>query len=221
MTTLPFSTVTTEAELNKDLAAIAGGTGSYTITFGNTITLTGDLLAVNLGKGGLLSLDGADFTLDGNSNFRGLFAYAGGLSISNLEIANAVAQGGQGGSGSSDGGGGGGGGAGLGGALFVAAQARVTLTNVSFSSDSARGGNGGAANGASNQAGGGGGGLGGNGGAGRQITSGQSQYQVPAAAAVASESAPTGAHSTQVDRASFPPVPIPRPAGAAGLAPAL
>ncbi len=177
MTTLPVSTVTTEAELNQDLAAIAGGTGSYTITFGNTITLTGDLLAVNLGKGGLLSIDGADFTLDGNSNFRGLFAYAGGLAISNLEIANAVAQGGQGGSGSSDGGGGGGGGAGLGGALFVAAQARVTLTNVSFSSDSARGGNGGAANGASNQAGGGGGGLGGNGGAGRQITSGQSQYQ--------------------------------------------
>ena len=55
MTTLPFATVTTQDQLNQDLAAIAGSSGSYTITFGAGITLNADLLAVNLGSSGSLT----------------------------------------------------------------------------------------------------------------------------------------------------------------------
>ena len=41
------------------MVAIAGGTGDYTITFGAGFTLNTDLLAVNLGTGGSLTLQGA------------------------------------------------------------------------------------------------------------------------------------------------------------------
>jgi hypothetical protein len=59
MANIPFANVTNETELNRDLAAIAGGTGNYTITFGSGFTLNTDLLAVNLGAGGSLTLQGA------------------------------------------------------------------------------------------------------------------------------------------------------------------
>src|SRR5579871_5968220 len=137
MTTLPFATVTTEAELNQDLTAIAGATANYTISMASDFTLTTDLLAVNLGKGGALTLQGNGHTIDGAQTYRGLFDYAGVLIVDNLTIADATAQGGQGGGGSADGGGGGGGGAGLGGGLFVAADGDTTLSNVTFTSDSA------------------------------------------------------------------------------------
>ena len=43
MAALPFANVGNESELNQDLAAIAGGTGS-----GGNFTLNADLLAGNL-----------------------------------------------------------------------------------------------------------------------------------------------------------------------------
>lgn len=113
--TLPFATVTDESQLNDDLAAIAGGIGSYTITLGSNVKLDTDLLAVNLGASGSLTLQGAGHTIDGSGTYRGFFDYAGALIIDNLTIANAVARGGNGGTSGAGGIGGGGGGAGLGG----------------------------------------------------------------------------------------------------------
>ncbi|MGA9869520.1 MAG: hypothetical protein WBQ75_24055, partial [Acetobacteraceae bacterium] len=93
----PFATVTTEDQLNQDLAAIAGGTGSYTISFGSGFTLNTDLLALNLGAGGSLTLIGNGQTINGAGTYRGLFDYAGALIVNDLTIANTVARGGSGG----------------------------------------------------------------------------------------------------------------------------
>jgi hypothetical protein len=78
-----------------------------------------------------------------------------GISVSNLTIANTVAQGGAGGQGA-------GGGAGLGGAIFVGNGVALTLSDDTFSGDSANGGAGGVYTGTGGY--GGGGGMGGNGG---------------------------------------------------------
>jgi hypothetical protein len=78
------------------------------------------------------------------------------VSVNDLTIADAKALGGAGGAG------GGGGGAGLGGGLFVASGASVTLNDVSFHGDQATGGAGAGGGGF----GGGGGGMGGAGGGG-------------------------------------------------------
>jgi autotransporter-associated beta strand protein len=165
-------TVADEASLNQAIAGInSGGTDvlpntAYTIDFNlpqadaHTLKLTSPLDAINLPGGSSLTINGLDHgvadTIDGGGTERGLFVYGGNVSIENLTIANAQALGGAGGSG------GGGGGAGLGGGLFVASGASVTLTDVNFSGDRATGG----AGGASGQGAGGGGGLGGAGGAG-------------------------------------------------------
>lgn len=109
-----------------------------------TITLASELPALVQS----VTIDGNGATIDGARAYRGLFAYSGTIAISDLTIANAVADGGAGA-------GGGGGGAGLGGGLFVASGAAVTLSDVNFTDDGARGGSGGDATG------GGGGGLGG------------------------------------------------------------
>ena len=73
---------------------------------------------------------------------------SGTVAINDLTITNAKAQGGNGGTQGmavkNFGGGGGGGGAGLGGALFVASGANVTVSNVNLRANLARGGNGGA-----------------------------------------------------------------------------
>ncbi len=114
-------------------------------------------------------LDGAGGTLDGGGTQRGLFVYAGKVTIENLTLQNMLAQGGAGGSAYS---GGGGGGAGLGGGLFIGADVagdagNVTLDQVNFLKDEAVGGAGGTGyeNGLYFHGGdGGGGGLGGNGG---------------------------------------------------------
>jgi outer membrane autotransporter protein len=79
--------------------------------------------------------------LSGNGQYRGLFVQSGTVTVANLTITNAVAQGGNGGYGW--GGGGGGGGAGLGGALFIAEAANVFVSNVNLQNSAARGGAGG------------------------------------------------------------------------------
>ncbi len=135
-----------------------------TIQFTQSITLTTDLPIIYKP----VVVDGQGYALDGASHFRGLFfgvasflqgGTSGGLPITveNLSINNAVAQGGNGAAG-------GGGGAGFGGAIFVGTGVQLTLTGVSFSNDQAIGGNGGAAS-TSAGLGGGGGGMGGDGGA--------------------------------------------------------
>jgi autotransporter-associated beta strand protein len=142
--------VGTEAELRSAISS-----GQTTITFTANITLTADLphIANNV------TIDGGNFTLSGNNSHRGLVVESGIVAINNLTIANAKAQGGNGGSGS-DGGGGGGGG--LGGALYVANGANVTVSNVNLRANLAQGGAGAVSSGSSNL-GGGGGGMFGNG----------------------------------------------------------
>ena len=131
------------AELSADIKKIdlasqaTGGDGTdYVITLapGATLTEAADLFAVNLAGNDTLTIDGQGATFDGAGAHRGLFVYAGNVTIENLTIANAVARGGAGGHG------GGGGGAGLGGGLFLAngahysasAPTEVTLKNVNF-----------------------------------------------------------------------------------------
>jgi hypothetical protein len=129
-----------------------------TITLTSNITLTADLPAVQKN----VTIEGNNNTLSGNNQFRGVFvgAFSGSsqvavtVAIQDLAIANAKAQGGGGSVG-------GGGGAGLGGAIFVANFANVTVSNVTLSFNSAQGGVGGGFG-----FGGGGGGMGGGGGVG-------------------------------------------------------
>jgi hypothetical protein len=106
------------------------------------------------------TIDGGAFgrvIIDGAGAYRAFWADSGTVTLANLQVQNAKAQGGSGGSGGM----GGGGGAGLGGALFVNA-AHVSVIDDYFLNESAIGGVGGA--GAMGGADGGGGGLGGNGG---------------------------------------------------------
>src|SRR5580658_189725 len=165
-------TVSSEAQLNAAIGTVdAASSGSFEIDFGNpdlslgndsgqsfivdgtTVADPPDLLAINLNSGVSLTVNGEGDALDGQNKYRGLLVYAGDVSIENLTIENALAAGGEGG-------GGGGGGAGLGGGLFVAAGASVTLDNVIFNRDTAAGGTGGTG------LYGGGGGMGGAGGSG-------------------------------------------------------
>ncbi len=164
-------TVHNATELNTAIQAIdLNGTQSavntaYTITFASaalSIGLTGDLTAINLAAGDSVTINGLGGTLDGGGLTRGIFAYAGAVTIDNLAINHAKAVGGGGVAGY----GGSGGGAGLGGGLFIAAAASVTLAGVSFGNDSAIGGAGGGGNYGGNSGGGGLGGAGGNAGGG-------------------------------------------------------
>jgi fibronectin-binding autotransporter adhesin len=138
-------------DLRRLLAPVppeVGASPGDTITFTQNITLTGELPSVPLD----LTIDGGGFTLSGGNQYRGFVlgdaAASQGVSptvvIQNLTIANTVATGGAGGSGVDEGGGGG---AGLGGAIFIAAGADVTLVRVSIVSSSAVGGAGGDSNG--------------------------------------------------------------------------
>ena len=168
--------VGTEAELNQAIADVDAATapGAYTIqlngnvtegadtgdaiTFeGQTLSAPADLYAFNLQSGVSVTLNGAGFALDGASKYRGLFAYAGDLTVENLTIQNA------------------GGHRRVGrrrwrrrrragrrvcswrGRPPTSSGANVTLTDVNFANDGAQGGAGGAGGSY-----GGGGGLGGN-----------------------------------------------------------
>src|SRR5262245_3416394 len=125
----------------------AGGSNNIIINTGvGTITLTsGDLPTIANNA----TIVGNGNTLSGGNTFRGLFVggFSGtaqttvAVSVSDLTITNARAQGGAGGTGAATGSGGGG--AGLGGALFVAANATLTVSNVTLDSNSAVGGAGG------------------------------------------------------------------------------
>jgi glycosyltransferase involved in cell wall biosynthesis len=145
------------AILQADQDATAGD--GYTITLTASFAESGDLDALNLHAGVDVTINGGGYTLDGGGLYRGLFVYAGDVTVQGLTIADARAVGGTGGTG------GGGGGAGLGGGLFVASAGTVTLSGVTFTDDAATGGAGGAGDGGDLD-GGGGGGLGGAGGAG-------------------------------------------------------
>ena len=160
-------TVANLAQLNAAIQSIdLGGASSapntaYTITFAapsGTLSLTGDLNAINLASNDTLTIVGAGEALDGGGTTRGLFVEAGTVAVNDLTIKNATATGGAGG----DGFNGGGGGAGLGGGLFIGTAGTVTLGNVTFSNDVAQGGAGG--NGGGGATGAGGGGMGGAGG---------------------------------------------------------
>ncbi len=169
--------ITDLANLTADIGSIdvggsdAAGSTAYTFTFNlaggaSTLALAAQLAAINLDSGSSLTINGSNDTLNGGGLYRGLFVYAGSVTIDNLTIADTKALGGNGGNGNSGGGGGGGG---LGGGLFVASAGSVTLSDVNFSSDSATGGNGGSGSGSGK---GGGGGMGGNGGSASNLAAG-------------------------------------------------
>ena len=149
--------VTTDAELRDAIAFVHPGA---TIAFQADITLTSDLPAIQRD----LTVEGNGHTLSGNHAFRGFFVYLGRVTIRNLTIQNASARGGYGGDGDDNVvGAGGGGGAGLGGALFVATGASVTIDDVRLLTNEGRGGNGGIVTNTPGLGSGGGGGLGGHG----------------------------------------------------------
>lgn len=203
------------------MAADAATSGNIVITFGADITEQVNLSAVNLKPGITLTIDGQGHQLSGSGTFRGLFAYAGTLTVRDLTFANTAAFGGNGGSE------GAGGGAGLGGGLFVAGTnagigsgAAVTLQNVNFRSSGAIGGNGNGGGGMfEGQLGpygtaGGGGGMGGaggsyglNGGGGGGIGSGS-------ATATSAATSAAGGSST----AGQPGIVVGAPGGSSGAA---
>ena len=145
---------TLPAVANGETLTIVSNVGTVT-----KLTAVPDIAAINLHSGVSLVIAGSNNAiLDGGNTVRGLFAYAGNVTVNNLTIENTVAQGGSG----SNAGFAGGGGAGLGGGLFVGATATVTLNSVSFSTNKAFGGAGGNNTGGGTADWGGGGGLGGN-----------------------------------------------------------
>lgn len=133
--------VANDAQLRS---AISNAQNGDTITITANITLSSNLPQVQRN----VTFNGGNFTLSGNNLYRGLYVASGTVAINNLRIDNALAKGGNGGFGKIDSaaslgsGGGGGGGAGLGGALFVASGANVTVSNVTLQANQARGGNG-------------------------------------------------------------------------------
>src|SRR5262249_21201537 len=107
--------VATEAQLRTAISS-----RQSTITFTAHITLTDNLPPLTADS----TVNGANHTLSGASLYRGLTVQFARVSINDLTIANARAQGGKGGDGFGKGGtvgtgSGGGGGAGLGAALFI------------------------------------------------------------------------------------------------------
>jgi autotransporter-associated beta strand protein len=173
--------VGTDAALRDAIANAAPGSS---ITLTQNITLQSNLPLITQN----VNILGAGHTLSGANRFRGLFVSSGTVVIDDLVIADTLARGGNGGPIVSwqdrEGviryaGGSGGGGAGLGGALFVGADAKVTVSTVAFRNNQAIGGNGGALVGEQSgiffySGGSGGGGMFGDGGENR--TGGQGGY---------------------------------------------
>ncbi len=138
----PTYTVSDEATLRAVLLSGTSALSGSTIVFTSNITLTSADLPAIIDN---LTIDGGGFALSGNNQFRGLTFGGGGnvsATVQNLTIQATVATGGAG----ANGAGGGGGGAGLGGALFIANQATVTVSNVQLLSNGAVGGAGGTGN---------------------------------------------------------------------------
>jgi hypothetical protein len=92
------SAVTTEAELNAAIVQAAGETagGTYEIDLGNNITLTSALEAINVAAGVTVEIFGNGHTLDGGDSQRGLFVYAGSVTVSDLALNDMKALGGNG-----------------------------------------------------------------------------------------------------------------------------
>ncbi|MEZ0047720.1 hypothetical protein ABIA42_006599 [Bradyrhizobium sp. USDA 327] len=156
-----FVTTTADAGAGSLRAALTSAGNGDTIVFqtGGTITLASELPVIT--KNLTIDGNGNNPVISGAGTYRPFFIGDAGttgstysVTIANLSIANAAAQGGSG----IDGGGGG---AGLGGAVFVSSNGALTLNNVSLSNNHASGGAGGAF---TNNLSGGGGGMGGNGG---------------------------------------------------------
>lgn len=85
------------AELNADIQTADQDTisgHSYTITLTGSITETANLSALNLASGVNVTIEGADHTLNGASTWQGFFVYQGNVTIEDLTIQNAAAQGG-------------------------------------------------------------------------------------------------------------------------------
>jgi fibronectin-binding autotransporter adhesin len=138
-------------------AAISGAQIGDTIQLAADITLTSNLPAVQSS----VTIDGAGHTLSGAGQYAGLVVGAPvAVAIQNLTITDAVVTGATGAAA------GAGGGPGLGGGIFVAANASVTVSNVTLQSNTANGGNGasGAGSGAAGSFGMGGGSVNGPGG---------------------------------------------------------
>jgi fibronectin-binding autotransporter adhesin len=162
----------------------ASGTGAGSLfsaiqqadAFGNgaTINIQSGLGTINVGQlpditVGMTINGGSGNALSGQNQNRIFFVNAPSQSvqISNLTLANGLAQGGAGGIG----GGTGGGGAGLGGAVFINAGA-VNFSSVAFANNAVKGGNGGAGGIGGGGGGGGMGFVGGSGGSGGNLLGG-------------------------------------------------
>ena len=162
-----------EADLRAAIFGLrTGGDSSINLTANITLTRSLPMIAADV------ALDGGGFTIDANNLGRVLFVQAGTASVSNLTIANALAQGGAGGGGKAGtqaAGSGGGGGLGAGAAVFVGDGATAQLSNVAIGNAQAVGGAGGSVTVLGSgvaAAAGGGGGLGGPGGAGNASSGG-------------------------------------------------
>jgi hypothetical protein len=85
-------------ELGRSHHTGCNASARYVINLQNNITLSGaasnTLAAFNTTSA--VTVNGNGFTLDGGGGQRGFFVFSGNVSINNLTIANAVAQGGAG-----------------------------------------------------------------------------------------------------------------------------
>lgn len=130
-----------EDDLNAAILAAAAVVlpGTQVIEIGGDITLGAALNFISLAAGVTLDIEGNGFSLDGGGTQRGLFVYAGSVTVENLALDDMLAIGSNGRPN------GGGGGAGLGGGLFIGSNVTgdagaVTLSGVSFAGDGAQGG---------------------------------------------------------------------------------
>ncbi|WP_281413583.1 autotransporter domain-containing protein [Microvirga antarctica] len=144
--------------------AIRSARRGDTITFvpNTTITLNGNLPTIRSD----ITIYGNNSNISGATRYRGLTVEASNVSISDLNISNTFAKGGNGAPRSMPArgntaysGGSGGGGAGLGAGLLVLSGANVTIANVTLQNGKAQGGNGGSGFHDGYGAGGGGGGY--------------------------------------------------------------
>lgn len=130
-----------------------GDTIDCSVIAGQSITLTTSLPAITKSY----TINGAGITINGANTYQAFQAASGTTIINNVNVQNALSQGGKGGDGYS----GGGGAVGGGGALYIHGGASLTLRASNLLNNVAKGGDGGAATNIGNAGAGGGGGFGG------------------------------------------------------------
>ena len=164
--------VNSDATYRAALLAIAQDPAdNHTINITGNFALAGPVPPIVVNAGQTVAVVGGGNTITGAGN-RPFFVQSGDVTISNVSITGAAANGGDGS----------GGGLGAGGAIFVDSGANVTIDNVNFTNSSATGGNGGgteiggggAGGNANNNSASGGGGLYGNGGTSNAVAGGGS-----------------------------------------------